>query len=49
MEALDMKKQPGPGCRHQCPLLSVQGKEMMVLDRSESYIGVLIDDLVRKS
>ena len=26
--------------------LCVQGKEKLVLDRSESYIGVLIDDLV---
>lgn len=28
--------------------LSVKGRELMVLDRSESYIGVLIDDLVTK-
>ena len=28
--------------------LKIQGREMMVLDRSEAYIGVLIDDLVTK-
>ena len=28
--------------------LKLKGKEMMVLDRSEAYIGVLIDDLVTK-
>lgn len=28
--------------------LSIQGKEQIVLDRSQAYIGVLIDDLVTK-
>ncbi len=28
--------------------LQIQGKEMLILDRSQSYIGVLIDDLVTK-
>ena len=28
--------------------LSIQGKEQIILDRSQAYIGVLIDDLVTK-
>ena len=49
MVVLDMKKAAAQGLMAGInAALLINGKEPFVLDRSEAYIGVLIDDLVTK-